>query len=103
VTRGKITHPDYEHVVWHATVQKMEPEHYFSFTWHPYAVDPAIDYTQETPTLVEFRLKTIGAGTRLTVSESGFDKVPAYRRAEAFRMDEMGWTAQVENIRRHVD
>jgi uncharacterized protein YndB with AHSA1/START domain len=103
VTRGKITHPGYEHVVWHATVQKIEPEHYFSFTWHPYAVDPAIDYTQETPTLVEFRVEKSGEGTRLTVSESGFDKVPEHRRAEAFRMDEMGWTAQVENIRRHVD
>jgi uncharacterized protein YndB with AHSA1/START domain len=103
VARGQITHPGYEHVVWHATVVKMEPEHYFSFTWHPYAVDPAVDYSRETPTLVEFRLEKSGEGTHLTVTESGFDKVPAHRRAEAFRMDDMGWTAQVENIRRHVD
>ncbi len=57
VSRGQITYPGYEHVKWEAVVQKMEPERLFSFTWHPYAVDPKIDYSKETPTLVEFRLE----------------------------------------------
>src|ERR1700685_2511476 len=52
---GKITHPGYEHVTWNAVVQAMEPEQLFSFTWHPYGIDPDVDYTKETPTLVEFR------------------------------------------------
>jgi uncharacterized protein YndB with AHSA1/START domain len=90
-------------VVWHATVQKIEPKHYFSFTWHPYAVDPAVDYSRETPTLVEFRLEKMGEGTRLTVTESGFDKVPAHRRAEAFRMNDGGWAEQIKNILSYVD
>src|SRR5262245_5402079 len=76
VSRGQITYPGFEHVKWQATVQKMEPERLFSFTWHPYAVDPKVDYSQEPPTLVEFRLEKIAGGTLLTVTESGFDKIP---------------------------
>jgi len=102
VSRGRITYPGYEHVKWEATVQAMEPERLFSFTWHPYAVDPKVDYAQEPPTLVEFRLEKTAGGTLLTVTESGFDKIPKHRRAEAFRMNEGGWTAQLENIERHV-
>jgi uncharacterized protein YndB with AHSA1/START domain len=100
--RGHITWPGYEHIVWQATVQKMEPEKLFSFTWHPYAVDPAVDYSAETPTLVEFRLEPTATGTRLTLTESGFENVPAHRRAEAFRMNEGGWTQQMKNVETHV-
>ena len=71
---GQITHPGYEHVRWKAVVQKMEPERLFSFTWHPYAIDPAVDYSAETPTLVEFRLEPTADGTLLVLTESGFDK-----------------------------
>ena len=102
VSRGQITYPGFEHVKWQATVQKMEPERLFSFTWHPYAVDPKVDYAQEPPTLVEFRLEKTPGGTLLTVTESGFDKIPKHRRAEAFRMNEGGWAAQLQNIERHV-
>jgi uncharacterized protein YndB with AHSA1/START domain len=65
-----------EHVRWEAVVQKMEPERLFSFTWHPYAIDPNQDYSGEPPTLVEFTLQTIATGTLLRVVESGFDKLP---------------------------
>ncbi|HEY2807795.1 MAG TPA: SRPBCC family protein [Steroidobacteraceae bacterium] len=99
---GQITNPGYEHVTWRVVIQKIEPESLLSFTWHPYAVDPAINYSQETPTLVEFRLQAIPTGTLLVVTESGFDKVPAARRAEAFRMNENGWAQQIRNIERHV-
>ena len=99
---GQITYPGYEHVTWRAVVQRIEPESLLSFTWHPYAVNPKVDYSQETPTLVEFRLQPTATGTLLIVSESGFDKVPAARRAEAFRMNEGGWTQQMVNIERHV-
>jgi len=102
VSRGRITYPGYEHVQWEAVVQKMEPERLFSFTWHPYAVDPATDYSKETPTLVEFRLEKTTAGTLLVLTESGFDKVPAARRLEAFRRNEGGWTEQMKNIEAYV-
>jgi uncharacterized protein YndB with AHSA1/START domain len=102
VARGKILHPGYEHVTWQATVQKMDFERLFSFTWRPYAVDPNVDYSDESPTLVEFSLEATPGGTLLRLTESGFDGVPAHRRAEAFRMNERGWTAQLVNIERHV-
>jgi uncharacterized protein YndB with AHSA1/START domain len=97
-TRGRIAYPGYEHLVWEAVVQKMEPEQLFSFTWHPYAIDPNKNYSSEPPTLVEFTLEKSGSGTLLRVVESGFDKIPAGRRAEALRMNEGGWTEQMKNI-----
>ena len=99
---GHITHPGYEHVRWEATVQKIEPEHTFSFTWHPYAIDPAVDYSHETPTLVEFTLSPTPTGTLLRVTESGFENIPAARRAEAFLKNGGGWAAQMRNIEAYV-
>lgn len=102
IARGHITWPGYEHLVWEATIEKIEPERLFSFTWHPYAIDPKVDYSQETPTLVEFCLEKTATGTLLRVTESGFDKIPAHRRAEAFRMNDGGWAQQIKNIETHV-
>lgn len=102
VSRGHITYPGYEHLQWEAVVQKMEPERLFSFTWHPYAVDPNGDYSKEPPTLVEFRLEKAPGGTLLVVTESGFDKIPSDRRLEAFRRNEGGWTEQMKNIETYV-
>jgi len=85
IAQGQITYPGYEHLKWEAVIQEMEPERLFSFTWHPYGIDPKIDYTKEAPTLVEFKLEKSPIGTRVLLTESGFDKVPEYRREEAFR------------------
>jgi len=102
VSRGNVTYPGYEHLKWEAVVKAMEPERLFSFTWHLVAVDPKMDYSKEPRTLVEFRLEKTADGTRLTVTESGFDKIPAGRRPEAFRMNEGGWAAQLKNIERYL-
>ncbi len=102
VSHGHITYPGYEHLKWEAVIQKMEPERLFSFTWHPYAVDPKVDYSKETPTLVEFKLEKTASGTLLLVTESGFDKIPSDRRFEAFRMNNEGWAEQMKNIEAHV-
>jgi uncharacterized protein YndB with AHSA1/START domain len=96
--RGHITYPGYEHLQMEMMIQKMEPERLFSFTWHPYAVDPGKDYSQETPTLVEFTLEEATDGTLLVVTESGFDKIPSDRRLDAFRMNDNGWAMQMKNI-----
>ena len=80
----------------------MEPGRLFSFTWHPYAVESAVDYSKETPTLVEFRLEKTAGGTLLRLTESGFDKIPAGRRTEAIRVNSRGWREQMRNIRNYV-
>ena len=100
--RGKITIPGYEHVTMEMQIERIEPERYFSYRWHPYAVDPKVDYSAEPATLVEFTLEEAGGGTVLTIVESGFDRIPIARRAEAFRMNDNGWTGQIKNIERHV-
>lgn len=101
-TRGKNTYPGYEHVTMEVVVQKMEANRQFSFHWHPYSVDPKVDYSNEPPTLVEFKLQEIPSGTLLIVTESGFDAIPAARRDEAFRMHEGGWAEQIGNIESYV-
>lgn len=103
VSSGHITYPGYEHVKWHAMVKAMDEHRLFSFTWHPYAIDPDVDYSGETPTLVEFRLQPSDKGTRLTVTESGFGALPDYRRDEALRSNDGGWDEQVMNIKAYVE
>ena len=100
--RGRITYPGFEHLTMEMLVERIEPERLFSYRWHPYAVDPSVDYSSEPTTLVEFRLDEAEGGTVLTIVESGFDQIPLARRAEAFRMNEQGWTEQTRNIERHV-
>ena len=99
---GRITIPKYEHVRAEFQIERVEPESYFSYRWHPYAIDPAVDYSAEPTTLVEFRLDQEGNATVLTIIESGFDRIPLARRAEAFRMNDGGWTSQIRNIEAHV-
>lgn len=103
VSRGRVIYPGYEHVIMEVTVDKIQPEHYFSFRWHPFAVDPGVDYSTETATLVEFQLTPTQTGTMLSVTESGFDKIPLHRRDEAFRMNTGGWVEQLQNIENHVN
>lgn len=100
--RGQVLYPGYENLTWRAVVQQIDPQQYFAFTWHPYAVDPGQDYSEETPTLVEFRLEPATAGTRLTITESGFTDLPDQRRNEAFLRNEDGWTQQISNIEEYV-
>ncbi len=85
------------------TVERIEPERYFSFHWIPYGIDAECDIEREPTTLVEFRLEPVPDGTRLIIIESGFDRVPLHRRERAFRMNEGGWSAQAENIRQYVE
>ncbi|MDO8248804.1 MAG: SRPBCC family protein [Rhodoferax sp.] len=100
--QGPITSPGYEHVVFDVLIERMEPQRLLAFRWHPYAVNPTVDYSQEPTTLVEFELKAVEGGTLLSVVESGYDSVPPERRLEAFRMNSGGWDEQMENVKKHV-
>jgi uncharacterized protein YndB with AHSA1/START domain len=106
ISRGHMTYPGYEHVKWEAVIEKIEPEHLFSFTWpHSKSFDPATysdDYSKAPRTLVEFRLEPSKKGTLLTLTESGFDQLPGDFRLEAFRRNDGGWTEQMKNIEAYV-
>jgi uncharacterized protein YndB with AHSA1/START domain len=101
-TTGNITYEGYEHIQFTVAVEQMAPERLFSWRWVPNAIDPARDYSPEPTTLVVFELEEAPGGTLLKVTESGFDKVPVDRRAQAYRGNDEGWGIQVENIAKHV-
>jgi uncharacterized protein YndB with AHSA1/START domain len=93
----------YEGRAFDFTVDRIEPERLFSFRWHPAAVEEGYDYSKEETTLVVFELEAKDGGTLLRVTESGFDKVPAERRAKAFQMNEGGWEAQTRLVQKYVE
>lgn len=94
---GHITHPGYEHVMFEVTIEEMVAERRFAWRWHPHALDPAVDYAAEPRTLVTFTLEdAAGGGTLLRVVESGFDALPAARRAVAFPGNRNGWRGQLQ-------
>ena len=84
------------------TVDRIEPMKLLSFRWHPYAIEPGGDYSKEPTTLVTFELEEVRGGTRLTITESGFDRVPLARRAEAFASNEQGWAIQTTLIEKYL-
>jgi uncharacterized protein YndB with AHSA1/START domain len=98
--RGPVTHRDYEHLTMDITIERVEPERLFSWLWHP-GGDPDID-PAEPMTLVVFELEEIPEGTRLTVTETGFDRVPVSRRDKAYRENDEGWAGQLEAITRYL-
>ncbi len=85
------------------TIDRVEPETYFSFRWIPFGVEASIDPATEPTTLVEFRLEPEASGTKLTITESGFDKIPLERRAKAFAANDYGWAAQAKLIEKYLD
>lgn len=99
---GQITHPGCEHMAFEAWVERMDLEQCFAFRWQPHATDPEHDYSNEPSTLVEFRIEEADGGTRLTVTESGFDAIPEEHRGAAFMRNEGGWSEQMKNIASHV-
>ena len=99
---GPITTPGYDHLKMEIVIDRVEPERAMAYRWHPYAIDPNVDYSGEPTTLCEFTLEEVAEGTRLTVVESGFDRIPAERRDLAFRMNDGGWAAQLTNLERYL-
>ena len=83
-------------------VERIEPMSLFSFRWHPYAVETDTDYSKEPTTLVTFALQEVAGGVLLTITESGFDRVPLERRAEAFKSNEQGWAIQTTLIGKYL-
>ncbi len=101
--KGHITMPGDQLLTIEIAIERMEPESRMSYRWHPYPIEADVDYSSEPTTLVEFQLEEVPDGTQLTIVESGFDRIPQARRAEAFRMNDEGWNGQLANIARHVE
>jgi uncharacterized protein YndB with AHSA1/START domain len=100
--RGTVTNKGYEHLTMELWIEKIEPERLFSYRWHPFAIDPGIDYSKEPTTLVQFTLEETEGGTLLSVVETGFDAVPLARRPKAFEMNSHGWETQMRQIAQYL-
>jgi uncharacterized protein YndB with AHSA1/START domain len=100
--QGKITYPGYEHLTMEILIDRVVPERLLSWHWHPAAIDPTVDYSQEPTTLVVFELEEVEGGVMLSVVESGLDKIPLGRRPTVLRLNTSGWETQMENIKKHV-
>src|ERR1700676_735571 len=93
---------EYEGLPFEITIEQVEPERLFSFRWHPYAIERAVDYSHEPTTLIVFALEEVPDGIMLTVTESGFDRIPLARRAEAFTANQQGWGMVVKLIEEYL-
>ena len=93
---------EFEGMPFEITVERIEPERLFSFRWHPFAIDRGVDYSSEPTTLIVFSLEEVADGVRLTVTESGFDRIPLERRAKAFTANEQGWGVVVKLIEAYL-
>jgi uncharacterized protein YndB with AHSA1/START domain len=92
----------YKGMPFEITIDRMEPERLFSFRWHPFAIERDVDYSTEPTTLIVFTLEDVPGGTKLTVVESGFDRIPLERRAKAFTANEQGWGMVVKLVATYV-
>jgi len=99
---GRVTAPGYEHVTLDMLVERIDPERYFSYRWHPYAIDPAVDYSTEPTTLVEFTLEDTEGAPPSRLSNPGLIESRSRAGPEAFRMNDAGWAGQIKNLTRYV-
>jgi uncharacterized protein YndB with AHSA1/START domain len=98
---AKLQEP-YEGMQFDIEVDRIEPLQLFSFRWHPFAIEKGVDYSREPMTLVVFTLDEQPGGTLLTVTETGFDKLPGERRKKAFPANEGGWAFQMKLVEKYL-
>jgi uncharacterized protein YndB with AHSA1/START domain len=103
LSTGKMTFPGHEHYPWRATIERMEPERLMSFSWHDFDEKSGLDVAEQATMLVEFRLEPTAEGTRLTITESGFEALPDPRRLEVLRDNTEGWNIQAEQLIAYVE
>lgn len=96
-------HPQHKGVRFRVRIVEMRPPHHFAWEWHPGAVDPGVDYSREPRTTVSFTLEPSGRGTRLTVSETGFDAIALARRARVYKDNTQGWTEVLVWLRQYAE
>jgi uncharacterized protein YndB with AHSA1/START domain len=80
-------------------VERVEEPTIFGFTWNIHGLpedDPRRTY-------VEFTLEPSGAGTQLTVIESGFAQLPEDTHREAYDGKARGWPIKLGELVDHLD
>ena len=102
-TTGNITYPGHEDMKWVSVTEQMDHERLFAFSWPPSAIDPDTQYDAKAKVRVEFLLEPTEKGTRLTITETGFQQFPEAKRLEVLRSNIQGWDIQAKNVAAHVE
>jgi uncharacterized protein YndB with AHSA1/START domain len=97
--RMTCLHPGYENIQFSVAIESVEPERHLAWRWHPGSEQPPAG---EEPTEVEFLLADEDGGTRVTVIESGFDRVSLARRAKAYEENTQGWIEQMKALQKYL-
>ena len=80
-------------------VERVDEPTVFGFTWHIYGL-PDVDPRR---TYVEFTLEPAGAGTRLTVGETGFAQLPEDAYRESYDGNTRGWASELGELADYLD
>ena len=96
-------HPQHAGQRFRVRITEMIPPRRFVWEWHPGEVDPGLDYSREPRTTVTFTLEPSGRGTRLSVSETGFDEISLARRAKVYKDNSQGWPEVLVWLQKHVE
>ena len=97
------TAPEHGSMRFVVKVVRLTPPRSVVWQWHPGAIDPAFDYSKEPMTTVTFTLEPTPSGTRLTVSETGFDLLALERRAKAHADNTQGWAEVTVWLKTYVE
>jgi uncharacterized protein YndB with AHSA1/START domain len=96
-------HPDHAGKRWPVRIVELTAPRRVVWQWHPGDMDSAIDYSKAPHTTVTFTLEPSGKGTRLILSETGFDAISLERRAKAVADNSQGWNEVLVWLQRHVE
>jgi uncharacterized protein YndB with AHSA1/START domain len=96
-------HPGHAEQRFRVQFTELTPPRRLVWQWHPGAVDPGVDYSREPRTTVTFELEPTAGGTRLVVTETGFDAIDLRRRAKVFEDNSQGWTEVLVWLQKHVE
>ena len=100
--RMTSTDPSCMGIVFYIEIADVQPEHSFSWRWHPGAEQPP-EGADAPKTLVRFQLEDGDGGTRVTVTETGFEHVALERRAKVFGENSQGWKEQMAKLDRYLE
>jgi uncharacterized protein YndB with AHSA1/START domain len=103
VAQMTSTHAGYEGQRFKVWFIELTPPRRMVWQWHPGEVDPSFDYTSEARTTVTFELEPSGSGTRVILSETGFDEISLARRAKVFSDNSQGWSEVLTWLQRHAE
>ena len=100
--RPIFTFTDYDHRV-ELYIEAATPHEYFAYRWVPGGQSALGDVLKVPNTLVEFFIEEDGAGSKITLKESGFASLPPEAGEAAFKDNTGGWEHMMTRLQKVLD